>query len=80
MKKKENQKNKLLFTCNAWASALMAIVISVEVDSGYGVTFIAGIGSTLRSCSLLNDGDESLFLILGDFGLSTFLLGLPNKK
>ena len=64
-------------TCNACASELIAIAISVEVESGYGVTLMGGRGSLLNSCSRRKEGDESLPRILGDFGLSTLLLGLP---
>ncbi|MPC24129.1 hypothetical protein E2C01_017200 [Portunus trituberculatus] len=61
----------------ACASELIAMAISVEVESGYGVTLMGGRGSLLNSCSRRKEGDESLPRILGDFGLSTLLLGLP---
>lgn len=72
-----NMKKCELSTCNACASELIAMAISVEVESGYGVTLMGGRGSLLSSCSRRKDGDESRPRIFGDFGLSTLLLGLP---
>ena len=53
------------------------MAISVEVDSGYGVTVTGGSGSERINCSLTNPDS---CLDLGDFGLPFPLLGLPKQS